>query len=616
MPIVTSAELTSTPVDYVIVGGGTAGLALAARLSEEPDFVVAVLEAGAHHAPAPEIDVPGLLGRALGNPAYDWAFASTPQARAHGRVVPQPRGKGLGGTSLINYMGVFRPNAAEADALEELGCAGWNWGSLLHYMKKSETLQRSALSAPDAARFAADPDPAFHGTDGPVQHSFGASLGPLHAAFFDTLAALGVPRNPDTSSGNNAGSMTALLSVDARTATRSHAARAYLAPALARPNLRVLPGAHVTKVILEADGELQRALGVEFIADGATRRLDAAREVILAAGTYQTPQLLELSGVGAPGVLGAHGVALKVALPGVGENLQDHIGLPTVVEIVTDAETTDVLREPAVARAQEELYKSQQGLYAAVPAQAFAFLPARALGAPDDMARWAADARAACVEAVARAPGALRAGLERQYAVHARSAEGGVQPVAELLMYTGRAPMPSAPPPAPGTKHLSLVCALSRPFSRGSVHIASAAPLTPPSINPNYFAHGADLALLLRALKFALRVYDSEPIAGMVTRHVMPDRETVEGGDEALEEYARANCRQVFHPVGTAAMAPRAHGGVVDAALRVYGTSNLRVADLSVLPLELVCHTMSVAYAIGEKAADIIKAERGRGVVV
>ncbi|EKM52238.1 uncharacterized protein PHACADRAFT_260475 [Phanerochaete carnosa HHB-10118-sp] len=616
MPVVTYGQLASRRLDYIIVGGGTAGLTLAARLTENSNIVVAVLEAGEHHASAPEIDVPGYIGRAIGIPKYDWAFTCVPQPRANNRTVPQPRGKGLGGSSLINFLGMFRPSKAEANALQELGAEGWNWESMLHYLKKSETLQRKDLSPSDAAKYAADPDSKFHGSDGPIKTSFGTTFYELHATLYDTLQNLGVPRNPDTGNGRNDGSMMSLISVDATTAKRSHAASAYLEPNLDRENLLVLTGAHVTKVILGQEGVLQKAIGVEFVKDGIVLHLDNVRkDIVLAAGSYQTPQLLELSGIGNSEILKQHGIEVKIDLPGVGENLQDHVGMTTIVEIETDERTADDLADPVFAKEQEELYKRQQGLYATIPALAFAFLSADALGSPEDIASWQAHAYAECTDALAKVQPALRSGLEKQYAIHRKLFADKEQAQAELLMYTGRQRMPTAPPAEPGKRYMSLVCALSRPLSRGSVHITSGDPLAPPRIDPNYFSNDADLALLVRVLQYGLKVYASEPLSRIVCAPVMPSKEKLEKGTEGLVEYIRENCRQVYHPVGTAAMMPREDGGVVDSRLKVHGTTNLRIVDLSVLPMEFVCHTQSVAYAIGEKAADILKAELGVGKV-
>lgn len=610
MPFVATEDLADVQPDYIVVGGGTAGLTLAARLTEDPAITVLVVEAGVHHGPTPEIDVPGYMGRTMTNPKFDWTFFSVPQKRANDRVVLQPRGKGLGGSSLINYLGIFRPSKIELDAIEELGNPGWNWDSLLYYMKKSECLQPPDVSRTNALKYAMKPDLEYHGTDGPIKNSFGPVLGEMHMKLFDSAQALGIPRNPETGNGRNDGCMTSLLSVDATTAKRSYAASAYLEPNLDRSNLLVLTEAYVTKVLLEENGDLRRAVGIEYLKGGIQLRIDnVKRDVIVAAGTLQTPQILELSGIGNPTILSQFGIETIIDLPGVGENLQDHVGVTTIVEVNTRDETTDVLADPLMVKKHEELYQHKMGMFATVPAPAFVFLSADALGSEDDIKSWKDQAHAQNTEVLANTLPSLKSGLEKQYAIQRKLLNDKHQSQAELLQFAGRQPMPYAPPAEPGKRYTSLFCALTHPLSRGTVHLASADPLAPPAIDPNYFANAADLRLVVRTVQYALKLYATPPLADHVTRTLLPPPETLARGEAGIAEYVRAHCGPVFHPVGTAAMMPRADGGVVDPVLKVYGTSNLRVVDCSIVPLELSCHTQSIAYAIGEKAADILKAE-------
>ncbi|EKM52284.1 uncharacterized protein PHACADRAFT_260581 [Phanerochaete carnosa HHB-10118-sp] len=613
MPFVTPEELADVQLDYIIVGGGTSGLTLAARLTEDSNLDVLVVEAGIHHGPTPEIDIPGYMGRSIANPTFDWTFLSVPQKRANDRVVLQPRGKGLGGSSLNNFLGIFRPSKDEIDAIEELGNPGWNWDSLLYYLKKSEGLQLPDLSPTKALNYAAKPNPEYHGTDGPIKQSFSPVWADLHLKLFESAEALGIPRNPETGNGRNDGCMTSLVSVDATTAKRSYAASAYLEPNLHRKNLLVLTEAYVTKVLLESDGDLKRAVGIQYIKDGKPLRIDnVKRDVIVAGGTLQTPQILELSGIGNPSILSQFGIETIIDLPGVGENLQDHVGVTTVVEVDTTDETMDVLADAQFLKKHEELYQHQLGLFASVPAPAFVFLSADALGSPDDVQSWKEHAHAQNTEVLANAIPSLKSGLEKQYKIQQRLLSDKRQSQAELLQYAGRQPLPYVPAAEPGKRYTSLFCALTHPLSRGTVHIAAADALAPPAIDPNYFANGADLALAVRIVQYALRLFGTPPLARAVTRQVLPAPDVLARGEEGLREYVTQNCGPVFHPVGTAAMMPRADGGVVDPALKVYGTSNLRVVDCSIVPIELSCHTQSIAYAIGEKAADILKAEIAR----
>ncbi|EGN94606.1 hypothetical protein SERLA73DRAFT_114907 [Serpula lacrymans var. lacrymans S7.3] len=606
-----SAFLSKT-FDYVVVGGGTAGLALAARLSENPHQVVGVIEAGDYDPNVPEINVPGLCGRIIANQKFDWSFMSVPQSHANDRMVLQPRGKALGGSSMINLLGMSRPSKEDFDALEELGNKGWNWDSLLMYMKKSETL--IPLSPPDACHHYPEPDLSLHGTDGPIIKSLPTWWNAMHVPMFQVLEVLGILHNSEPGNGTNIGAVTSLASIDPRSAKRSYAASAYYEPNASRQNLHIFTGAHVTKVLFEKHDTLQKATGVEFAVNGQLLQLKNIRkEVILAAGTFQSPQLLELSGIGNKDVLHKHGIEVLVELPGVGENLQDHVCVRTIIEIDSTIETLDILTDPLVQAEHNALYLQQKGMFSSLGAAAFAYLSAANLGISLKDIQWSTEIE----DHKASIPS-----LIKQYELQRRWFSDPFQAQAELIQFPGHFPSPG---PDPEKRYTSIIAALLHPFSRGSVHINTADPLAPPAIDPNYFSNPADLDLLLEVLKFTLKMYKTEPILSVMKAFVMPSQEIIDGGDDALREYVKQSCGPVYHPVGTAAMLPRDQGGVVDASLKVYGTSNLRVVsnfrcstlyhllmngrkvDLSVLPLEVSCHTQSVAYAIGEMAADIIK---------
>ncbi|KAK0239833.1 alcohol oxidase [Armillaria nabsnona] len=607
MPIVSLKDFLNKPLDYLIVGGGTAGLCLAARLSEDRDTIVGVLEAGEYNPNVPVIDVPGFLGGAVANPAYDWTFNTEHQSHVNDRKMRLPQGKGLGGSSQINFLGIVRPSKDEYDALEELGNEGWNWHSLLEATKRSEHTVPSERAPEQAQELAIGPDPALHGQNGPIIKSFSTSQSSVYAKLFDALEHLHVPRNPEPGGGFAVGSTFVYNTVDPHTATRSYAATGYYEPNAERPKFLVLTGASATKVVFDTGDSREgkrRAIGVEFIKDGSRLWVAVKKDVILSAGSLQSPKLLELSGIGNPRILEKHGIETLVELPGVGENLQDHVMAFTVAEIDASLETVDVLHDSAEAQRHAELYKEKKGLLSTLQAPAYIFIPASKLG---DAQAWrdAADVQCTAYLASINNP-QLRAGLARQYAIQQRWFCDENHAQGEVSFYNGHFPVPTLQP-KPGKRYMTLNASILHPFSRGSVHIQSSDPSKPPAIDPQYFSNSVDLEILIHTVKLALKLYETEPLTELVVPDglVFPAKDNLEG--DRLKEFVKNTCSTVYHPLGTAAMMPRDLGGVVDNTLRVYGTDNLRVVDMSVFPMELASHTQSSAYAVGEMAADVIK---------
>ncbi|KAK0195114.1 alcohol oxidase [Armillaria mellea] len=603
MPIVSTAVFLAVQFDYLIVGGGTSGLCVAARLSEDKNVVVGVLEAGGYDPDLPEIAVPGLVGHTMAHPVYDWSFFSEPQVHANGRSILQSRGKGLGGSSQArfqtgsarssshvplqnNFLGTLRPSKEEFDALEELGNKGWNWSSLLESMKKSEhTLQHNFCPENDRM-FSVPPNPQFHGQGGPIMKSlFPASIPSIHAALFDAAENLGVARCPETGHGVVLGSMPVFTTVDTRTATRSYAASGYYKPNADRSNLLILTEAHATK---------KRAVGVEFIRHGSWLSSFVRKEVILSAGSFQSPQLLELSGIGNPEILNVHGIKTLINLPEVGENLQDHTMVFTIAEVDETIDTMELLLDPHQQRKHAELYKNQRGILASVPTSGSYI---------QELCAWRDLAESQCNSYLSSIiyP-RLKKGIQKQYSLQKEWFSRNKQAEGEIIFFNGHYPSAELQPSL-GKRYLSLSAALMHPFSRGTVHIKSANPLDPPAIDPNYFANDADVELTLRILRLAFKLQETAPLCDVIKERVSPSKEVFESKeqDETFKEYIKNTFSTVFHPVGTAAMMSRELGGVVDDKLIVYGTSNLRVVDLSILPMELACHTQSIAYAIGEK---------------
>ncbi|TBU49102.1 alcohol oxidase [Dichomitus squalens] len=591
--------------DYVVVGGGTAGLVVASRLSEDPEVRVGVLEAGEWHRDVEAVTVPGLTGTTLGDPNYDWRFTSVPQKYSNGRRVPQPRGKGLGGSSLINFTGLNRASAREYDAIQDLGNPGWNWQEMLKYMKKGERTQPplEERQATAESHLLVDPDPRWHGTSGPLAKGYSTYFPALHVPIVDALESLGVKKNFEPNDGTSTvGSHTIFSSVDPQTATRSHSSATYYEPCKDRPNLKVLPGSLASRIRFRQGSHPLVAEGVEFLNAGKQYLVSAEREVILCAGAFQSPQILELSGIGKKEVLSSCGIETLVDLPGVGENLQDHPYICTVYEIDDNIETIDAAAEPAWFTQQRKLYDEElKGYLSSNLSPLYAFLPSKAFASVEQVKRWKAQFQTCILDAPS--------GLKKQLAIQSKwflepdspSAEG------EVIPFNGYFVTPGLPiKMEPGKRYSSMLCAVMNPLSRGSVHITSSEPTAPPAIDPNCFSNALDLEMLLAVLKFAREVYETSPIRQHVVRRIMPTVEDYRT-DDTLKEYIKNGLGCVYHPVGTAAMMPQNDGGVVDPELKVYGTKNLRVVDASILPMQIAAHTQATVYGIAEKGADIIK---------
>ncbi|CCO35528.1 Choline dehydrogenase Short=CDH [Rhizoctonia solani AG-1 IB] len=332
------ADFASKVFDYVIIGGGTSGLTVAARLSENPKTTVGVIETGEYLPDDPLINTPSSAFGIYGNPKYDWLFKTVPQANVNNRVLNLPRGKVLGGSSAINAMVFDRASKVEYDAWAKLGNSGWDWDALLSNMK---TAERFTGIDPFRANYTnADPSSIFEsqGRNGPVASSYNNWYGDLTIPFGKSMDKLGIPANFDPDSGNAYGVFNSPTSVNRTTGTRSYSASTYYAYNAHRPNLVVLTGAQATKINFKDEKNNTKhenlvATGVSFVHKSKTYTVKAKKEVILAAGAFQSPQLLELSGIGNSTILEKNGIKTLIDLPGVGENYQDHVLATTTYEL-------------------------------------------------------------------------------------------------------------------------------------------------------------------------------------------------------------------------------------------------------------------------------------------
>ncbi|KAK7690599.1 hypothetical protein QCA50_005698 [Cerrena zonata] len=528
------------------------------------------------------------------------------------RTIKHPRGKGLGGCSMINFFASVRPSKDELDAFENLGNPGWNWDSLLYYMKKSEQLQFPDISPEDSQHLALLPELEFRGLDGPLAKSFPIpNITDVHPKMMDALETLGVPRTLDGAIGRNVGATAVTTSIDRKTATRSYSASAYYAPNASRPNLLILTGANASKIHFTRNiNGLQHAVSVEFVKDGVVKKVYARKEVIRSAGSLKIPQLLELSGIGNRAHLEPLGIETKIDLPGVGENLQDHVRVPTIIKSDERFPSREQLENEEVLEKQWSLYKEGKGMLAWGPSTFTAFIPAKTIANESDIQRWISFATLSSTPSIT--PHSVKLGFEKQFAIVQQRMNDSTHPVGQLLTLNAHSPVNGLE--ADAQKHyMSVLCACSNPLSRGTTHIASSDPMEASLIDPNYLSNPADVEILSQMVRFTLKLYQyqTEPFSDLVVGPVVPVFGQGEVDPETIVSHVRHTMETVCHPVGTASMLPLADGGVVDSELKVYGTSNLRVVDCSIIPLQVSSNIQALCYGIAEKAADLIKGANG-----
>ncbi|CUA69309.1 Glucose oxidase [Rhizoctonia solani] len=595
-------NFASNDFDYVVIGGGTAGMALAARLAEDSQKTVGVIEAGEYLPDDPLINTPASAFSLLGDAKYDWLFSSVPQVNANNQAIPLPRGKVLGGSSAINSMVFDRGSKVEYDAWAKLGNKGWDWEGFLPSMKAAE---RFTGADPFRVNYTgADPNDTFpsQGRNGLIAAGYNNWYSDLVLPVGKTMSSLGVPVNFDPDSGHAYGIFNTATSVNRTTGLRSYAASTYYVYNAHRPNLVVLTGAQATKINFKdttggKPGDLV-ATGVSFVHKSQTYTVKANKEVILSAGTFQSPHLLELSGIGNSTILEENDIKTLIDLPAVGENYQDHMLVASTYELKPGSSILnyDALRNNATfaASAAAQYNATRDGVLAST-ASIISFINLDLLTSPAEIknmtARLDREIASEKIKPLQKASYDIQKGWLKE--------EVGL---VEIIPFPGYA---GAGIPKANTSYLTLIAVVEHPFSRGNIHLNSSDPLVPPRIDPKYFSKSFDLDLLVHSAKFMEKIAKTEPLASMIVSRQEPTPEVV--SDTALANYIKANVASTHHPIGSVSLAPKKLGGVVDARLKVYGTANLRVVDASIIPLHIGSHLQRTVYGIAEKAAQIIK---------
>ncbi|KAJ6442287.1 glucose oxidase [Purpureocillium lavendulum] len=593
-----AADFAKRQFDFVVVGGGTAGLAVASRLAAaQPSLTVGVLEAGGVSHGEDDIDIPAFYGRALGG-RHDWGFETEPQPGLGGRTLPWPRGKVLGGTSALNFMAWNRASKDDYDAWEALGNAGWGWNDLLPFFKKSETFHIPSDTLQQEYDVTHDRD-AF-GTSGPIQVSYSTDYSPSHRLWHQTLNALGVKTNPAHVAGSNVGVWTNVNAVDPRTASRCYSTSYCSSPA---PNLHILTEATVQEIVLDGRDGTYVATGVRFTHCGEEHIVSVTREVILSAGSVKSPQVLELSGIGNPSVLETAGVPVKVNSPQVGENLQDHLMLAMIFEVDSALENPDRLKtdKSLAEKAMEKYLKDRDGPLTVLPCS-ITYVPLKHFASTESLA--ALSAKAADMGNIDPDKQAI---LRKR--LDGTANLGQIEYIFDLgnwsTLFKGE----------DDKQYGTMLQILQYPFSFGSIHIqkggsGKATSEDKPRIDPAYYGGDngrLDIDVMKECVQFARNISSTEPLAGIIHKPASPDASTLES-DSKLQEWIVGNTITDWHPVGTCGMGGRKgiDGGVVDERLRVYGVAGLRVVDASVMPLQISAHLQATVYAIAEKGAQMI----------
>lgn len=512
-----------------------------------------------------------------------------------------PRGKLLGGSSAINYLMYVRGSKTDYDGWAALGNKGWDWEGLLPYFKKHQTLDKVEIKSKDP-QFMPHGDPEkYHGTEGPIHTSFNDWYMPLEEEFAKAAYAVSGTSNKlhDAWSGDHLGFYSSLGAVNRSTdpGNRSYAATGYLKPNLSRPNLKVLCEAQATTILLSGT----TAAGAAFVHAGKSYEIQAKKEVILSTGVIQTPQLLELSGIGDPDILDKAGVPCKVPNKCVGANFQDHVLGGLLYDLAPGVDSMDALHGEDFQKAQHEIYEqTQKGPYGS-PGMMMGFISYSSVAERDELSSTVSSIKEHSLAVTPFQKAQEKLIIDQLRDPNFANLQTFCIPCRlDVAKGSDQTHFFSAPPK--GKQQLSLLMCLEHPLSRGSVHITSADPLAAPRIDPGYFRHPADAKILAAGIKWMDAVARHPLLKKYLGERELPPGDSGLETAEQREEYVRNHISTQYHLIGTASM-----GEVVDERLRVKGVERLRVVDASVFPAHVSGNIMATTYAVAEKGADLIK---------
>ena len=526
--------------DYVIVGAGSAGCALAHRLAADGKHKVALLEAGGKDT-YPWIHIPVGYFKTMGNPNTDWGYETEPDPGLNGRSLKWPRGKVLGGSSSINGLLYVRGQAQDYDHWRQLGNTGWGWDDVLPLFKRSENYEHG--------------DPSVRGREGPLTVSDSAVRREVVDRWVDAAVAAGYPANPDYNGEDQEG--VGHFQLTLRNGRRCSSAVAYLKPAKSWPNLTVLTKCAARKLVFDG----KRVTGIEVEHQGQTETIHARREVVLSSGALASPQLLMVSGIGPADELKQHGIDVLVDLPGVGQNLQDHLQARPIYKTTLSTINTEINNLFKQGLIAVHYAVTRSGPMTMAASLGTAFLKTRPdLETPDI-----------------------------QFHIQPFSASTKINKPHDFNAFTASV--------------LQM-----RPESAGHIELKSADMRDYPAIHPNYLATKLDQDTIVAGIRIARDIARHEPLASVITEEYTPGLEIADDDDSAILNWARDTATTIYHPTGTCKMGhdPMA---VVDDRLRVRGVEGLRVADASIMPQIVSGNTNAPAIMIGEKCSDLVLAD-------